>query len=121
MRGRIQTKRGKNEIQESDNCFTRLRGLTINDKHVQKNLVRLLILVLEFLDAWLWMGWHFQKIPGGFTVHVVAFKPCSGVFIQVFYYLFMAIYAFCLLMVMKEIIIILKLILCINTSTDKLF
>ena len=38
---------------------------------------------LNFLDAWLWMGWYFQKVPCGFSLHVVAFKSCPGVFIQV--------------------------------------
>lgn len=47
-------------------------------------MVSLLNRVVEFLDAWLWMGWDFQEIPCGFPVHVVAFKPCPSVSIQVF-------------------------------------
>jgi hypothetical protein len=44
-------------------------------------------LSLNILDAWLWMGWYIQKGACGLTLHVVAFKSCSGVSIQVFLFI----------------------------------
>lgn len=34
-------------------------------------------------DAWIWMGWNIQKIPCGFSIHVVACKFGSSFSLQV--------------------------------------